>query len=256
MSIVKQTPVRLIPSENKSRITKNNLGTLSLSKTPQHMVVNTNQYLCFTSSDEIKVGDWITGTELNWGIYNEIHQVKVIKNLESGKLFWFNDECNGISAIPEQCTKIIAISDTSFDGGIQKGKIYNILSEGTKYEPFNIPQPPIDFIKKYMKSYNRGEIYTHVLVEYERDVEMRQGYTKPSAANRSTEWYYDRHISHKLKINPKDNTITIKELKQSWSREDLEVLKYEYEAAKGHSRVNDKREECVQRIFNWISENL
>lgn len=86
-----------------------------------------------TSDDEIKEGDWITGTEKDWGIYNEVHQVKVVKNLESGKLFWFNEECNGIGAIPEQSKKVVSSTDKSL----------------------NLHQPSEELIKKYIEDYNK-----------------------------------------------------------------------------------------------------
>ena len=67
-----------------------------------------------------------------------------------------------------------------------------------------LPQPSQQFIEKYIESYNKGEIITDVLVEYHGSFGHYDGDT----------WYAP-------KVNPKDNTITIKKLKDSWNREEV-----------------------------------
>ena len=75
-----------------------------------------------------------------------------------------------------------------------------------------LPQPSQQFIEKYIEEYNRGNIITDVFVEYE---------------NKFDEYGYDI-IKSILKINPKDNTITIKKVKETYTREELYQILEKY----------------------------
>ena len=77
-----------------------------------------------------------------------------------------------------------------------------------------IPKPSDSFISKYIEEYNKGNIITDLLVEYEEG--------KSYSGNEGLiikEW---------LKINPKDNTITIKKAKDSWNKEEVIRLLEKY----------------------------
>ena len=118
------------------------------------------------------------------------------------------------------CKKIIATTDTSLtiDCIINKNKVYHL------------PQPSQQFITKYIESYNKGEVINDVLVEYE-----------------SSGLHY---FNEDLRINPKDNTIIIKKLKDSWNREEVIELMKKY-------CIDIHRYTINSNDFNkWIEENL
>ena len=136
---------------------------------------------------------------------------------------------------------------------------------------FYLPQPSQQFIQKYVEEYNKGNTITDVLVEYE---------IKSNAGLGHNEWVYLQHIEGKrylpvkikanthqdtyelgkediledfeieinLKINPKDNTITIKKAKDSWNREEVENLIY--------SAMKDRCYTTIAEWKKWIKENL
>jgi hypothetical protein len=65
--------------------------------------------------------------------------------------------------------------------------------------PTYISRPSQQFIE-YIEAYNKGEIITDVLVEYHSIINTRNT---------------ERYQVQTLKMNPRDNTITIKKLKDS-----------------------------------------
>jgi len=106
--------------------------------------------------------------------------------------------------------KVIATTDSSLKIFGGKGDICDLY--------YNLPQPSQQFIKKYIESYNKSEVITDVLVEYENiQTTKKEDY---QYRNGSSNLNYE----DKLKINPKDNTITIKKLKDSWNREEVHNL--------------------------------
>jgi hypothetical protein len=151
-----------------------------------------NKHLYFLSDEEIKEGDWLI---------NERNQV-------------------------EKCDN----------------NLHNLLRDTGKYEPIEgqrkiiattniemveekdwLPQPSQSFIEKYIEKYNKGQQIDEVLIEYESY--CTYGDSCPSKGA-----YYKQHlcnIDYKLKVNPKDNTITIKPVKESWSREEVFKLLHE-----------------------------
>jgi hypothetical protein len=96
---------------------------------------------------------------------------------------------------PDTCKKIIASTDKNL----------------------GLPFPSESFIIKYIESYNTGKPIVDVLVEYE-DV----GGEEWRGDNFEGEPYWNEIL--KLKVNSKDNTITIKKVKDSWSREELDNI--------------------------------
>ena len=122
--------------------------------------------------------------------------------------------------------KIIATTDTSL-------KIDNPNYDIGKLAYINLPQPSQQFIEKYIESYNKGEVITDVLVEYFNNSDYN-----PSILD-----------DIRLKINPKDHTITIKKLKDSWNREEvsnlIKLFANNYQYASNDIGYN-----------KWIEENL
>lgn len=180
------------------------------------------------SDDEIKEGDWHLNADKNvvtnttrYTLYKATKiKLDFIKKLQEK-----NSDC--------KFYKIIATTDTS-------------LTIKHKYSPYlrdwNLPQPSQQFIEKYIESYNKGNIITDVLVEYELYN------TKPNSAP-----IYGK-FEEKLKVNPKDNTITIKKLKDSWNRE--EIIEQMWSAYKAANTVFEDESALRVEFNNWIGKNL
>ena len=126
-------------------------------------------HLYIISDDEIKEGDWF---------YN-IHS-KIVGRAA----FNFGKD--------ELAKKIIATTDSSLWRPSHKYASDVIL----------LPQPSQQFIQKYIEEYNRGNIITDVLVEYENKFDGKEYVDELDA------YGYDK-INSILKINPKDNSLNI-----------------------------------------------
>ena len=168
--------------------------------------------LCIVSDDEIKKGkknEWYYDSN-----FNKITKWIGESNTYTNK--WFK--------------KIIATTDTSLE----------LQCDGkcAKYECVCLfPQPSQQFIEKYIESYNsrpfKQDVITDILVEYELGLNNIPG-------------DYNNIIN--LKINPKDNTITIKKLKNTWNNDEM------------YSNMQYYMEYCQRNEYitpqKWIEENL
>lgn len=240
MEQFKRAKVIMLPTNNNSHIyhtkVNNILGYVTgkvesdLEQFPNQ--TNTqNQHLYITSDDKIKEGDWIIG-------FNNI--VTKAKN---------NTLVNMTTTIGKICKKIIATTDTSLN---------YIKHDDTvpypKGEQIRLSQPSQQFIEKYIESYNKGEVIIDVLVEYEAYVETG-GYLgiAQHLIEDKKNWKYQ------LKVNPKNNTITIKKLKDSWNKEEviklLKLLKKDTINSIDLD-INTDNLICDLEINKWIEENL
>ena len=174
----------------------------------------------------------------------------------------------------KECKKVIATTDTSL-----KQFIYTtmVIDEGDIYQ--SLPQPSQQFIEKYIEEYNKGNIIIDVLVEYEQDYTNRNCSTCSlgtdgtcelnlekkccSSTNNATK-HGDYWIScldgeedseiYKIKVTPKDSTITIKKLKDSWNRE--EVIEQMWSAYKAANTIFEDESALRVEFNNWIDQNL
>lgn len=183
------------------------------------------QHLYIISDEKPKAGDWyyiyIKGLHSN----PQINQL-LKSDIESGLYEKWKADCK----------KIIATTDTSLI--FKKG--YSV-SQGEYNESF--PQPSKEFIKKYVDSYNKGEVITDILVEYENYI-LNQ--SRIGLANVTLQ---------RLKINSKDNTITVKKLKDSWNREEVIDILHVYGLNLIEQIETKSLKEQVD-INKWIEENL
>ena len=106
----------------------------------------------------------------------------------------------------------------------------------------NLPQPSQQFIQKFVEEYNKGNIITDVLVEYE--LISNEEYFGNTVNPDDDVPYFDE----RLKINPKDNTITIKKVKDSYTKEEVENLIY--------TAMKDRCYTTIAEWKKWIEENL
>ena len=176
--------------------------------------------LYIISDDEIKEGDWY----INLLQDNTIYQNN-IKNYNVNKSYF---------------KKIIATTDTSLKIPRKNSHPNSVW----KLDGALLPQPSKQFIEKYIEEYNKGNVITEILVEYE--LISNEEYFGNTVNPDNDVPYFDE----KLKINPKDNTITIKKIKDSYSREEvIELLK---DIASDANRDSD----FSFNTNKWIEENL
>lgn len=235
MSQLKKHKVVMLPTEKASirtimkyiekmplhdNLLDKNVGSLILNKNLAITSKNkywTPQHLYILSDEEIKEGDWF------------FHCKRILK-AEKAKMENYITFNNNSNVAANNCKKVIATTDTSI-----------ILPE--RFPSFtNLPQPSNSFIQKFIEEYNKGNIITDVMVEYE--VDAMECTIERCDANPC--------INYKLKIN-KDNTITIRPTKNSWSRE--EVSKAIHDClllANGTDNIG----RLQKFVDNWIKENL
>ena len=174
------------------------------------------QHLYIISDDEIKENDYCL-------------------NLETNTVFKMHK--HGLPT-SNRNKKIIATTDTSLINRRQM----TFMDEATEWI-YDLPQPSQQFIEKFIEEYNKGNVITNVLVEYEQDYANRNCSTcnlgtdgtcelnlekKCCSSTNNVTKHGDYWIScldgeedseiYKIKVNPKDTTITIKKLKDSWNR--------------------------------------
>ena len=207
----------LLPTNEKSNIWLRN-NKLQYNCSPSSKINPHDLYIL--SNDEIKEGDWVIDIE-----NNILFKVK-----EQGHSGLLRSETD--SFIKDACRKVIA-TNTSL-----KGKWLQTCFSGEEiYE--KLPQIPFLFIQYYIEQYNLGNVITEVEIEYEI-------WNIFSGDHNNT----PREIS--LKINSSDNTINIKPLKDSWTREEVRLLicKYAEENGKGWLYIDNMTTD------KWIKENL
>lgn len=180
-------------------------------------------HLYIISDDEIKEGDWVYENNLNQE--TQIYQI-YNRNNELG-FFRFRNVWISLNRKQNSAKKIIATTDNSLE----------------------LPQPPQQFIEEFIEEYNQENIITDVLVEYENKFDGKEYVDELDA------YGYDK-VKSILKINRKDNNITIKIAKDSWSRE--EVIEFANKVKEYCE--NGWKSDSLHRVFfewdKWVEENL
>jgi len=174
------------------------------------------QHLYITSDEEIKEGDWYVSEKS----FNVLRVQKPERGYKpTGK-------------------KIISSTDKSL----------------------GLPEPSQGFIEKYVSEYNKGNIITDVLVEYD----ITKLYTCNNCGNLQDQWLRGCNCCEtghlwstpvlKVKVS-KDNTITIKKIKDSWTREEFELRLQQY-GDYVCNRVLDSGVPIYKSSKEWIEENF
>lgn len=207
MDNVKRAQVIMLPTKNNGTIDTYDSGKICLTNEKTDWSWKKDfNELYIVSDDEIKEGDWCYD-KLNDNIYQATKIV--IHNLKSLEYELY-------------LKKIIASTDTALT--IVDKHMFNSYSNN------HLPQPSQQFIEKYIESYNKNEVITDVLVDYKTNI------LYPMIENNNLI----------LKVNPKDNTITIKKLKNSWNREEVFALITTFNNAKVDA----------PNVLEWIENNL
>jgi len=216
---------RLVYKEN---VVWNNTGTLGHN--PQHLYI--------LSDEEIKEGDWI---------YHTLDD-KPIKATDE----WF---INGIKNLKKDLErtrehgykKVIATTDKSLEENI--GWIRIKKEKREIFQP--LPQPSQSFIKKFVTEYNKGNIIEEIMVEYNCLTSVKFGIMDLSSYDLIKNRGDSLCIEDKLKVSS-DNTITIKKIKDSWSRDEVSAKIHEAVKAWNYERLDDG----ALDLDKWIKENL
>ena len=161
-------------------------------------------HLYITTDDEIKDGDWFYLQDAD-----VIAQYTTVKPVKEAK-------------------KIIACTDDSLRIGE--------LKEGGRIE--HLPQPSQSFIEYFIEEYNKANIITDVMVEYDCDHNQMPA-----------------KVIDILKINF-DNTINIKPIKDNWNKKEVSNLLIK---AMGDAVKNDRTSNHIsiaEFSINWIDKNL
>ena len=197
-----------------------NLKTLSLAQGNHKGTENTirPQHLYIVSNETIKESDWFIDLK-----DNTIWQNKAKESMRK-------------SIFPE-CKKIIATTNEYIGyTDIRVSPVKNFCI---------YPQPSDSFIKKYIEEYNKGNIITKVLVEYE----IGKSYSGNSGLE----------IKQWLKVDS-NNTITIKKVEPKlYTREEVEILitnafKAGYE--RSHSGYPHTDNWSKPKVEEFLKENL
>jgi len=161
-------------------------------------------FLYFLSDEKIKKEDIWLYDNNNKIIVNKN---KVYEEFTANKFFY---------------NKIIATTDSSLTK-----TPFKILKDLKFHQ---LPQPSLQFLEVFVKEYNKGNVIKEVLVEYERGWAQQQ--------------YSEVNIEyHQLKID-KNNTVTIKRVKDSWNREEVCQLIIAAHVVK------------YNKLIKWIDKNL
>jgi hypothetical protein len=101
-----------------------------------------------------------------------------------------------------------------------------------------LPQPSDSFIKRYIEAFNQGVPIVDVMIEY------------------AVKWtnFQDDEYDTVLKVNPKDNTITITRCKESITKKELKSLIVKLKSLSKEEQLVVM--DTVESFDNWIEQNL
>lgn len=224
------------------------------------------QHLYILSDEEIKEGDWVIPNDPEYG-----NRPWKYKPAPCPLPYWGS---------VGNCKKIIATTDKSLTIGVNNcdgciaGKPlengYHRMSEGVypdymvcqkdKYITL-LPQPSQSFIQKFVEEYNKGNVITEVMVKYEsyHGINTTIAELNAISGDGSMNWQgKGDNRDFELKINPKDNTISIRKVKNNWDRREMEniLFKFKDTMCVKYQIPNDVGFTSFPEMKKWIEENL
>ena len=193
----KRAKVVMLPTNEK---TKHLMVYSDVEKTKGKLILNglkndeykEYQHLYIISNDKIKEDDWCIDSDRN--IFQHKNHFPI--SIGQRKII---ATTNPLLKIEIDGNRGDLLPDVSFD--------------------INLPQPSQQFIEKYIEEYNKGNVITDILVEYASD--FNSCFCTKDICN-------GNNCPKKLKINPKDNTLTIKKLKETYNKEELYQILEKY----------------------------
>ena len=216
----KRAKVVMLPTNEKAHY-----GDIILTPTnPQKLLIfqhqnctEFKQHLYIISDEEIKKSDY--------SIYNDLWVCKILSIIQGEVIIQKISNSEITTVLFSEHRKIIATTDISLV----------------------LPQPSQQFIEKYIEEYNKGNVITNILVEY-----IDNGEEGWNGSNEDGEPVWNEKIE--LKVNPKDNTITIKKVKDNYSQKEVNELfeRYDFEI----KRFGILDEFKHNYLKDWKKENL
>lgn len=167
----------------------------------------------------------------------------------------------------EICKKIIATTDKSLSPRIHKGETVD-ESYPKEFREGILSQPSQSFINKFIEQYDKGNVITEVIVEYEKvcancgkHLRAHRFGTCPDKLHLEKTTLVDTYgesvnADYALKIDPKDNTISIRKIKDSWNREEVKTLLNSLIKADFLDFTNEYGITGWKAFDKWIEENL
>lgn len=192
------------------------------------------QHLYILSDEKIEEGDWIL---VNRRIL-KCESKEGNLGYKWGPAFLF---------IQTHHKKIIATTDKSLT--------INNYSDVDRLADIEIklPEPSSAFIQKFVEEYNKGNIITDVMVEYEKLALYGKVLLPCSPHNNESNSDMSIYKDY-LKISD-NNTITIRKVKDSWDREEVESLLYQVVGL-----WRDPHDSALYKgkdyLGKWIEQNL
>ena len=220
----KLAQVVMLPTNEKAKIGDivmskfmDDIHILTKNDGKEYAKTVTSQHLYILSDEEIKVGDWFVG-------FADGSIKPFVMQADESTVEINNWQLNikGYSSNK----KIIATTDRSL--GLVVDQNGCPMQAYSKF----LPQPSQSFIDKFVEEYNKGNVITEVMVEYE----SIGAYANPKY-----------NSDYQLKINL-DNTINISMPKERWSREEVVELLYKHT----EYMLSGKKD----TLDKWIKENL
>lgn len=190
----KKCKVLLLPTNEKaSSLSVLNSGKLNYGAEAMSSINTKLQHLYFLSDEEIKEGDWVYCLKEGFEpvLKQKVNPIGVNNDKMFKKIIATTDKSLIINSIYG-----VDSFDTSIFSGSGKSEIVKLP------QMFNLPQPSQSFIEKFVEEYNKGNVITEVMVEYEKYI----------GKNYVGEFTTEKDFDYKLKVNSKDNTITIVEV--------------------------------------------
>lgn len=249
--MLKKTEVVMLPTNQKAirgSLILNEKGTcLYIAAQKDADIVNSNhfhsnsnpQHLYFLSDEEVKENDWFI---MNGCI---LRQCKQINN----NLIASIEDTTGGQHYKDVCEKVIASTDESINIekdvlSINQGRFWNHYPTEKRI----LPQPSKSFLEVFVREYNKGNIIRWVNVEHEDEIITESTTHDGNPASKFV------GIENRLKINPKDNTITIKPIKDSFTF-NLNQLETVLSSFAAYTLVN-ANEDSRLSTKDWIEKNL
>ena len=173
----------------------------------------TQHFHLYIINDDVIKEDWV--------VWENCAVMKCFK-AETNSLWLRKEDGNSKLVDRIQCKKVVVTTDNELGFG-----------DGTGYFE-HLPQIPQSFIEQYITEYNQGKIISDVLVEYDCDHNQMPN-----------------KVIDIVKIN-QDNSINIKTVKDSFSRDEVETLLFNL--AEYYGMTSTKSE--IDDFNTWIKQNL
>ena len=223
----KKCPVVMLPSNEKAykgdivRLVDGYMELMDISMSVNQLsLIKAKVFnLYFLSDEEIKTPCWCINKNRD-----TLYFIK--DNFESANKDW-----DIVIATTDKCLFINKFIGYTYTGG-----------KSEAFSHINLPQPSRSFLEKFVIENNK-QVNCEVMVEYE-EILGDEGIIAVALGQ----------TDKILKVNPKDNTITISKMKDNWNRDELIILLNKFGSkVYGEYTKNETMEDFTDK---WIEENL